>query len=115
MWVAIHKCMEATLGISLYSCLYPKLAKTICLSYYLLCFLVNKIREQEGGTGSSWKCGRVVGGGERWPKQCMHIVGEKKMIGSWPKEPICKVPSKEHQEPHMNSVVSPPFGRGNKV
>jgi hypothetical protein len=27
MWVAIHKCMEATLGISLYSYLYLKLAK----------------------------------------------------------------------------------------
>jgi hypothetical protein len=31
------------------------------LSYYLLCFLFNKIREQEGGTGSAWKWGR---GGE---------------------------------------------------
>jgi hypothetical protein len=29
----IHKCIEATLGISLYSCLYPKLAKTVCRSY----------------------------------------------------------------------------------
>jgi hypothetical protein len=44
------------LGISLYSCLYPKLAKTPCLSYYLLCFLFNKIGE-EGGTGSAWKQG----------------------------------------------------------
>jgi hypothetical protein len=34
--------MEATLGISLHSYLYLKLAKTICLSYYLLCFLFNK-------------------------------------------------------------------------
>jgi hypothetical protein len=31
MWVAIHKCMEATLETSLYSYLYPKLAKTLCL------------------------------------------------------------------------------------
>jgi hypothetical protein len=43
--------MEAMLGISLYSYLYLKLAKTLCLSYYLLCFLFNKIRE-EGGTGT---------------------------------------------------------------
>jgi hypothetical protein len=43
MWVAIHKCMEATPGISLYRYLYPRLAKTLCLSYYLLCFLFNKI------------------------------------------------------------------------
>jgi hypothetical protein len=50
MWVAIHKCMEATLGISLYRYLYPRLAKTLCLSYYLLCFLFNKIGEEEGRT-----------------------------------------------------------------
>jgi hypothetical protein len=49
MWVAIHKCMEAVLGISL------KLAKTLCLSYYLLCFLFSIIREQEGGKGSAQK------------------------------------------------------------
>jgi hypothetical protein len=43
--------MEAMLGISLYSCLYLKLAKMQCLSYYLLLsyylslrFLFNKIR-----------------------------------------------------------------------
>jgi hypothetical protein len=40
--------------ISLYSYLYPKLAKKICLSYYLLCFLFNEIGE-EGGIGSAWK------------------------------------------------------------
>jgi hypothetical protein len=52
MWVAIHMCMEAMLGISLYGCLYPKLAET--LSYCLLCFLFNKTGEQEGRTGSAW-------------------------------------------------------------
>jgi hypothetical protein len=46
IWIAIHKCMEATLGISLYSYLYLKVAKTLCLSYYILCFLFNKIREE---------------------------------------------------------------------
>jgi hypothetical protein len=55
MWVVIHKCMEAMLGISLYSYPYLKLPKTLCLSYYLLCFFFYKIREQEGGTGSAWK------------------------------------------------------------
>jgi hypothetical protein len=49
--------MEATLGISLYSYLYLKLAKPLCLSSYLLYFLFNKIGEQEGGTGSAWKQG----------------------------------------------------------
>jgi hypothetical protein len=29
MWVAIHKCMEAMLGISLYSYLYLKLAEML--------------------------------------------------------------------------------------
>jgi hypothetical protein len=62
MWVAIHKCMEIMIGICLYSYLYPKLAKAICLSYYLLCFLFNKIR-QEGRTGSARKQG--VGGNGR--------------------------------------------------
>jgi hypothetical protein len=52
--VAIHKYMEATLGISLYSYFYPKLGERICLSYYLLCFVFNKIREK-GRTGSAWK------------------------------------------------------------
>jgi hypothetical protein len=48
--------MEEMLGISLYSYLYLKLAKMLCLSYYLLCFLFNKIGE-EGRTGSAWKQG----------------------------------------------------------
>jgi hypothetical protein len=56
VWVAIHMCMEATLGISLHSYLYLKLAKTLSLSYYLLCFLFNKIREYR-----------------EWPKQWIHM------------------------------------------
>jgi hypothetical protein len=73
MWVAIHKCkcMEAMLGIILYSCLYLKLAKMLCLSYYLLCFLFNKIGEEEVGKGPAQKWdGGEVG---RWPKQCIHM------------------------------------------
>jgi hypothetical protein len=38
MWVGTHMYMEEMLRISLYSYLYLKLAKTLCLSYYLLCF-----------------------------------------------------------------------------
>jgi hypothetical protein len=68
MWVAIHKCMETALGISLYSYVYLKLAKMLGLCYYCLCFLFNKIREQEGGTGSALKLA-----GEGWPKQCVHM------------------------------------------
>jgi hypothetical protein len=45
--VAIHMCMEAMLGISLYSYLYLKLIKMLCLSYYLLCFVFSKIGEED--------------------------------------------------------------------
>jgi hypothetical protein len=44
--------MEAMLRMSMYSCLYLKLAKTLCHSYYLLGFLFNKIEDKEGRTGS---------------------------------------------------------------
>jgi hypothetical protein len=67
MWIAIHMCMEAMLGISLYSYLYLKLAKTLCLSYSLLCFLFNKIIEEDR-TGSDQK----QESGE-WPKQCIYM------------------------------------------
>jgi hypothetical protein len=63
MWVAIHMYMEVMLGISLYSYFYLKLSKTVCPSYYLLCFLFNKIRELEGRTGFAWKQWGQVGGG----------------------------------------------------
>jgi hypothetical protein len=61
MWVVIHKCMETTLGISLDSYPYFKLSKMLGRSYYLLCFLFNKIGKQGGGTSSAQK---VVGWGE---------------------------------------------------
>jgi hypothetical protein len=54
--VVTHMCMEAMLGISLYSYPYLKLAKTLCLSYYFLCLLFNKIGEV-GRIGSAWKRG----------------------------------------------------------
>jgi hypothetical protein len=70
VWVAIHMCMEAMLGTSLYSYLYLKLAKTVCLSYYFLCFLFNKIGEQEVGRGSAWKW---VGRGQGSVAQTMYV------------------------------------------
>jgi hypothetical protein len=47
--------------------LYIKLAKMLCLSYYLF----NKIGQEEGGTGSA----RQLGGGNEgsWPKCCIHM------------------------------------------
>jgi hypothetical protein len=41
IWVVIHMFMEAMPGISVYSYLYLKLAKMLCLSYYLRCFQQN--------------------------------------------------------------------------
>jgi hypothetical protein len=42
----------------------------LCLSYCLLCFLVNKIGEQQGRTGSAQKpCGR----GRDGPKMYTHV------------------------------------------
>jgi hypothetical protein len=52
--VVIHMCMETMLGISLYNYVYLKLAKMLCLSYYLSGFLFNKMGEG-GRTGSVWK------------------------------------------------------------
>jgi hypothetical protein len=70
MWVPIHMCMEAMLGISLYSYLYLKLAKTLCLSFYLLRFSSTKSenkRAEQALAGSGWLAchahsTRMVGG-----------------------------------------------------
>jgi hypothetical protein len=67
MWVAIHKCMEAMVGTSLHSYLYLKLAKTLCLSYFLFNEILHKRVEQV--LPGSWD----VAGGGRWLKQCTHM------------------------------------------
>jgi hypothetical protein len=46
IWVVLCMCMEATLGISLYSYPYLKLAKTPCFSYYLLRFSSTKLENK---------------------------------------------------------------------
>jgi hypothetical protein len=61
IWVLLYMCMEAMLGISLYSYPYLKLAKSLCLSYYFLCLFFNKIGEK-GRIGYAWK-GRCWEGG----------------------------------------------------
>jgi hypothetical protein len=75
MWVAIYTYIGAMLEISLYSYLYSKLAKMLYLFYYLLCFLFNKVREQEGETSAGQKHG--WGG---LPKQNIHLRVDVKMI-----------------------------------
>jgi hypothetical protein len=47
IWVVKHMCMEAMLRISPYSYPYLKQAKTLCLSYYCICLLFNKIGEED--------------------------------------------------------------------
>jgi hypothetical protein len=47
---------NSTRNLSAYY-LYLKLAKKLCFSCYLSCFLFNKA-EQQGGPGSAWKRGR---------------------------------------------------------
>jgi hypothetical protein len=47
VWIAIHKCMEATLGISLYSYLYTKLAKR--LSFLLSLMFSLQQNQRRGG------------------------------------------------------------------
>jgi hypothetical protein len=50
----------------------------VCLSYYSICLLFNKVGEN-GRTGSAWKLGgweereRVGARVEKLPKQCMHM------------------------------------------
>jgi hypothetical protein len=54
IWVVILMCMEAMPGISLYNYIFLKLAKMLCLSYYLLCFSLQQ-NWRRGRTVSAWK------------------------------------------------------------
>jgi hypothetical protein len=47
--------METTQGISLYSYLYLKVAKTPCFSYYLLCFSSTKLENRRAEQGGEFK------------------------------------------------------------
>jgi hypothetical protein len=62
--------MEAVLGISLYSYPYLKLAKMLLFSYYCLCLLFNKIREEielPGSKGSEREMEGAEAGGRNGP------------------------------------------------
>jgi hypothetical protein len=65
MCVAIHKCMEATLGMSLYSYLHLKLTK-------MLSFLLSpmfSLQQSQRTRGPNRFC--LEAGGGRVPKQCI--------------------------------------------
>jgi hypothetical protein len=69
MWITKHMCMDAKLGISVYSYLYLKLAKILCLSFMSYASSSTKLenkRVEQILPGSRH-------GGRRWPKQCMHM------------------------------------------
>jgi hypothetical protein len=76
IWVVKHMCMEALLGIYLYSCLY--LISKSAMSFLLpLMLQQNWRRGQNRFLPGSIRDGRrergVESSGERWPKQCIHI------------------------------------------
>jgi hypothetical protein len=66
VWVVIHMCMEVMLGISLYSYPYLKLPKTLCLSYFCLCVLFNKIREEGKQVLPGCEGGGGIGSRRQW-------------------------------------------------
>jgi hypothetical protein len=65
MWVAIHKCIETMLGMSLHSYLYFKLAKT--LVFLIISYVFSSTRSEnkraEQVLPGSWRSGGVGGGG----------------------------------------------------
>jgi hypothetical protein len=73
MWVAIHKCMEATLGISLNSYLYLKLAK--CYAFLIISYVFSSTKSETKRVEEVMSRSGVGGGGGagRWPKQCIHM------------------------------------------
>jgi hypothetical protein len=74
MWVAIHMCMEAMIGISLYRYSYLKLAKMLCLSY-LLCFSSKKLEEraEKDLPGSKWGGGKGEEDKGQWSKVSSNV------------------------------------------
>jgi hypothetical protein len=59
IWVAIYKYMEAMLGIFLYSYLYLKLAKTLCLS--IISYVFSSIKSEN--KRAEWVLSRSRGSG----------------------------------------------------
>jgi hypothetical protein len=68
MWAAIHKCIEAMLGISLYSYSYLKLTKMLV---FLIISYVFSSTKSENKRSKQILPKSVVGG--RWPKQYIHL------------------------------------------
>jgi hypothetical protein len=69
IWVVIHKCMETTLGISLYSYLYLKLAKCYVFLIVSYVFLSTKSENNK----AEQVLPRSRGGGEEMAQKCIHM------------------------------------------
>jgi hypothetical protein len=90
-------CMEASLGTFLYSYLYLKLAKTLCLSFCLLRFLLNKIGKEGRRKWGVW-------GGVGGVAQTMYT-HMNKWINNLEKEIQWTSPQKENCRCACNSEV----------
>jgi hypothetical protein len=62
IWVVIHLCMEAMLGISLYSFLYLKLGKNAMSSLLSPMFSLKQDQRRRGGNGFCLEAKEKVGG-----------------------------------------------------
>jgi hypothetical protein len=62
VWAAIHMRMEAMLGISLYSYLYLKPAKTLYI-FIIISYVFSSTKSEKRGTGSTQKQVEGQGGG----------------------------------------------------
>jgi hypothetical protein len=93
MWIVIHICMEAMLGIFLYSYLYLNVAKIyvfLIISYIFSSTKLEKNRVEyilliSGGCGG------------RWPKQCIHMSVNVKMMKLKKKKSQRKLPCEDYK------------------
>jgi hypothetical protein len=70
VWAAIHMRMEAMLGISLYSYLYLKPAKTLYI-FIIISYVFSSTKSEKRGRNRFYS--EAGGGAGRWPKQCTHM------------------------------------------
>jgi hypothetical protein len=65
IWVVVHICIETIQENSMCIYLYLKLAKTVCFSFYLLCFISIKSENKRAEQGRF----ALVGGGRLQEKE----------------------------------------------
>jgi hypothetical protein len=100
--VAIHVCMEITRGISLYSYLFLKLAKTPCFSHYLLCVFFCKNRRTRG-----WNRFCPEAGGRRGITYVSKCKNNFKKSNDMIKEEIKRCPVNDYGHWPMYQITCP--------